>query len=145
MTVLFDASAIYNTILLHGEDCYEYFKGNCMVSLTPYELGNIAWKHVARGDLSRDDAVTILITVKKLATLVRVVPLEPEDIESILSLALTKGITFYDASYLHYAAALGFELATDDGKLAGAASPDIIVKTTNSLTLPNPGNDDGHS
>ena len=133
MTSLFDVSAIYNIVLRTDKDSWSIFKNNYMIALTPYELGNIAWKHVVRGDLTTSEGLDIVALVKTLANVMHVIPLDMDDMPAIFSLANDKRISFYDASYLHYAKTREFLLVTDDGKLAQAAEPAITVISTDSL------------
>ena len=104
-----------------------------MIALTPYELGNIAWKHVARGDLTTNEGLNIVKLVETLSHVMQVLPLDMNDMSAIFTIANDKGISFYDASYLHYAKICGFILVTDDTKLGQAAGTDITVQSTDSL------------
>lgn len=133
MTLLFDASAIYSVILRFEEKCYAKFHGNFSISLVFYELGNIPWKHLARGNISQKDASDILAIVEKLPIVLSVVPLDVKDVMGIFLMATSNAITFYDASYLFYAKKQGLELVTDDERLGKKASKLVTVHTSRSL------------
>nr|MDO8088313.1 type II toxin-antitoxin system VapC family toxin [Candidatus Sigynarchaeum springense]MDO8117345.1 type II toxin-antitoxin system VapC family toxin [Candidatus Sigynarchaeota archaeon] len=133
MTLLFDASAIYNVILRFEEKCYAKFRGNFSISLVFYELGNVPWKHLARGSISQEDALDILAIVEKLPSVLTVLPLDANDIKDIFSIAASNSITFYDASYVYYAKKQGLDLVTDDQKVEKAARKLVGVHTSRSL------------
>jgi predicted nucleic acid-binding protein len=45
MSLLFDASSVFELIKVKGADALRYAKGNYTISLVHYELGNVLWKY----------------------------------------------------------------------------------------------------
>jgi predicted nucleic acid-binding protein len=45
MSLLFDASSVFEFIKVKGADALRYVKGNYTISLVHYELGNVLWKY----------------------------------------------------------------------------------------------------
>ncbi|MEX2682845.1 MAG: type II toxin-antitoxin system VapC family toxin [Candidatus Sigynarchaeota archaeon] len=133
MTLLFDASAIYNVILRFDEKCYTKFRGNFSISLVFYELGNVPWKHLARGNISQKEALDILAIVEKLPSVLTIIPLDTSDMKHIFSVAASNSITFYDASYVYYARQRGLDLVTDDERFEKAARKLVGVHASRSL------------
>ena len=61
MKLVFDASALLNLIRNHGQDALEYLRGNYVLTLTPYEVGNALWKEaVLLNRVSIDEALLLL-------------------------------------------------------------------------------------
>ena len=44
MTLVYDSSALLNIVRLAGDRAIRYLKGNYILTLTPYEIGNALWK-----------------------------------------------------------------------------------------------------
>ncbi|HUP24985.1 MAG TPA: type II toxin-antitoxin system VapC family toxin [Thermoanaerobaculia bacterium] len=82
-----------------------------------FELANICWKKIRREPERRD----ALLAAHALAEQVAIHEVEVRFGE-VLDLAVEKGITAYDASYLWLARLLDLDLVTLDGGLAQAAT-----------------------
>ncbi len=121
---LFDSSSIVNLV---RKGSLKPLAAGATIDLAVYEAVNAVWKehHLLRR-VSRQAAVE---WVKILAEVFNTIPVYPlsglgelsEVLISILSLAVSEGVTVYDASYIYAAKAKELTLVTDDGKLRSAA------------------------
>jgi predicted nucleic acid-binding protein len=85
------------------------------ISLAPYELGNVLWKHPSK------TAETVREDFESLSEMT-IPTLDLEDsqvLARVFQTARNLGITFYDASYLIAALVARAVLVTADGKLLG--------------------------
>ncbi len=116
---LFNASSIVRAL---KEARLVSLGGQAIQWLTVYEVLNAVWKEAhLLGRLSPDEAASLASIFASLAG--EMVILKPEGVEGeILQLALPKGLTVYDASYIALALRHGLTLVTEDRKLAHAAS-----------------------
>jgi predicted nucleic acid-binding protein len=78
-------------------------------SLTEYELGNVLWKEAKKKKINYKDAARIfsgaMSEFKKISS---------DGLEEILTLALERDLTFYDASYAYVAEKDSLILVTED-------------------------------
>ncbi len=107
---LIDTSALY-PMLLEGM----ILDPNKFVisKLTEYEIGNVLWKENKQKKLKNPKRVALLFSDA-------IRGLERADVKSIadvLSLAIDRNLTFYDASYCFIAETEHFRLVTQDEKL----------------------------
>jgi len=113
-----DASAIGALLEKLGEKGLRYLEGAVTLDLALYELGNLLWKACRlRGVVSEEEALEGARSLAKVLELVRREQIRGEDAEGIMALALSLGLTFYDASYLYLAKSRGDFLVTEDGDL----------------------------
>jgi predicted nucleic acid-binding protein len=82
-------------------------------ALIEYELGNTCWKKCRRDPASAAALRAALGMLRELD-----LKLHDVDVAGTLRLAEQHGVTFYDASYLWLAEALGATLVSLDGRLA---------------------------
>ena len=97
-------------LLLSGE---AFNLEQCAVSsLTEYELGNVLWKETKKKKidfrLAAQTFSEVLAELKKINI---------DDIGAILTIALERNLTFYDASYVYIAEGQGLKLVTEDLEL----------------------------
>ena len=103
MRLLYDASAILNIIRSLGEDAIKYIKGNFILSLTPYEIGNALWKEaLLLRRISVDDALSLLKDIRKIYDILDMIM--PKNQFITLKVALLMKITYYDSAYIIAAA-----------------------------------------
>ena len=113
-----DASAIGALLERLGERGLRYLEGAVTLDLALYELGNLIWKACRlRGAVSEEEALEGARSLAKVLELMRREQLKSEDAEGVMALALSLGLTFYDASYLYLAKSEGGVLVTEDGDL----------------------------
>jgi len=128
---LFDVSAITNLIIRRGQRALELTKGNFALDLTAYEAGNALWRLcLLEKKISNDEATTFLSTVSGFLSLLQTISFPDLNSKRILTVAISKRLTFYDASYIVAAETRGLTLVTDDETLAKAAEE--LVETRNS-------------
>jgi predicted nucleic acid-binding protein len=81
-------------------------------SLTEYELGNVLWKEAKTRKINIKAASQIysdaLLELKKISI---------NSIADVLTLALERNLTFYDASYVYIAEKEGLILVTEDKEI----------------------------
>jgi predicted nucleic acid-binding protein len=59
--IAYDSSALLNLIRSAGGDAVEYSRGNYILTLTPYEVGNALWKETTLlNRLSMDEALALI-------------------------------------------------------------------------------------
>ena len=96
-------------------------------SLIHYEVANIAWKRVRRGDLTREQADAIQ---ERLPRMLAGLLGPPALIGMALEMAHDTGASVYDASYLALAVVLGATFVTADERLwrrvAGQPWADLV-------------------
>ena len=116
MNILFDASALLNLIKMLGEDSISYLRGNGILTLTPYEVGNALWKEaVLLKTISIEEALSLLNHAGKIYRVMNM--LQPSNDSLILRTAYTIRATYYDSAYIVTAAENNLALATDDARL----------------------------
>ncbi len=116
MKLLFDASALLNIVRSLGSDALEYLKGNYILTLTPYEVGNALWKEAAlHGRITVNDALKLLGVFLRIYGFMH--ETAPSDAGLVLRVASGLRITYYDASYIVATREVGASLVTDDLKL----------------------------
>jgi len=88
------------------------------------ETGNTVWKKVRRGELSAEEG-------QRLVTDLSVIAVEAVAMRALLpdahALALSTGITVYDATYLTLAVRLDTQVVTGDDRLARRLADDPLL------------------
>jgi len=95
-----------------------------VLDLTLYEAVNAAVVEARRGLV--EDLGRVLSSLALLAEALRVIRVEPGDLEAIGRLAAGLRLTGYDAAYVYYARRSGARLVTGDRELLRKA-PDVAV------------------
>ena len=131
MPSLFDASALANLIIKRGQRALELTKGNFALDLTGYEVGNALWRLcLLEKRISHEEADGFLSTVSDFLNLLQIISFAELDSKRILSLAISKRLTFYDASYIVAAETKRITLVTDDEDLTEIAEEFVETKTS---------------
>ncbi len=112
---LLDASALYPLLKRLGSRLVWVAEKTAVLDLTFYEAGNAAWKETRRGLITREQGERLL-SLLYLTPFCRVVSLAGHE-PSVYRLALSEGLTFYDASYLYAARLYNLRLVTEDSDL----------------------------
>jgi len=133
---LFDASAFMMLTKRSPEDAPKLLRGEYLLDLTVYELGNAIWKInklFKNGD--REAAIEAIEQVHHLTSqMTRYDARDRRVLASIMGDAFQHNLTFYDSVYLTIASKLNLTLVTEDKKLAQAAKEaDIPVNSTETL------------
>lgn len=116
MKLLYDASALLNTIRLHGRDAYELLKSHLVLSLTKYEIGNALWREVSLlKRINSEEALEVIALIDDVLKVMGVV--DPLDSALVFKLACKLQITYYEASYVTASIENDAKLITDDAKL----------------------------
>ena len=116
MKHLYDTSALLNTVRMHGEKTLSYIRGNYILSLTPYEIGNALWKETTLlRSISLEEAEQLLGLIELLLRYLNIV--DPRNKQLVLEVAHELGVTYYDASHIVAAYELEAVLVTDDKML----------------------------
>jgi len=130
-TYLFDASSIIRAL---KEAKLVLLGGQALQWLTVYEVINVFWKEVyLLRKLEASEAASLLDIFIKLVQ--EMVVLEPKGLEQdILRIAISKGITAYDASYVALASKHNLILVTEDQRLSHMVRDIVNVVNLDSLT-----------
>jgi predicted nucleic acid-binding protein len=120
-----DTSALY-PLLLSGK---AFNLEQCAVSsLTEYELGNVLWKEAKKKKINVKDTVQtfsdVLLELKKLSI---------NSIGDVLTIAIERNLTFYDASYVSIAEKEGLTLVTEDAELLKKCKSATSTKNIDNL------------
>ncbi|MEM2243168.1 MAG: type II toxin-antitoxin system VapC family toxin [Archaeoglobaceae archaeon] len=100
---------------------------NCIQHLTIYEVLNAIWKEARIFGMNLEETKRFAEIFSEIVKRMKV--LEIKNLESVLSIAVKTGLSFYDSSYIALAAELNLELVTEDGKLREKASNIVRVSS----------------
>jgi predicted nucleic acid-binding protein len=104
---LLDASALYpmlvRGVLFNPEEC-------AVSSLTGYEIGNTLWKQNKKKELDDPKRIATIFQ-ESLADLKEILV---DSVVNVLTLAIERNLTFYDASYAYLAEREDMKLVTED-------------------------------
>ncbi|XDF44268.1 type II toxin-antitoxin system VapC family toxin [Saccharolobus solfataricus] len=117
---LFDASALYP--LLDYIDKIDV-KKIYILTLTFYEVGNAIWKEYYIHKKVKDP-ITLSMLFNDLLRRFNVV--EDPPLDKVMKVAIDKGLTYYDASYVYVADSLGLTLVSNNREL---------IRKANAITL----------
>ena len=128
---LFDASSIVRAF---KEAKLVPLGGQALQWLTVYEVLNAFWKEAyLLHKLKPGEASSLVDDFTELIQ--EMLILEPRELErDIFRIAISKGITVYDASYIALAAKYDLILVTEDQKLSRTASSMINVVSLSDIT-----------
>ena len=108
---LIDASAIYPLLsYVESVDLERVY----VLRLTFYEVGNVIWKEFYLHKRVKDP-VTLAELFRKFLSRLKV--LEDPPMEEAMKVAVDRGLTFYDASYVYAAESRGLVLVSEDSDL----------------------------
>lgn len=129
MKRVYDSSALLNIIRFLGSDALPHLKGNYILTLTLYEVGNALWREATLlNRLSINEALSLMNMMEYACKVLNII--SPHNISLTLRLAHELKITYYDSSYITASYELNAELITDDEKLKKRVEEgkDIILK-----------------
>ena len=130
MNYVFDSSAIFKAL---KENKIEALVGSYTLELARYEMGNILWKNYALQAKVTDQALKSLAKlIKQTLNIMEIIQINCNE-EEILDIASKMKITFYDASYVHYAKTKELTLITEDGELLKKIIPHIKASKLNEI------------
>ncbi len=122
---LIDTSALYPLVLRLRHRVAEYSGVLRALDLTLYEVGNVVWKEYRSGRIR--DLGAVLSMFSEVLSWIEVDEVGPGDLGEVARLAVDRGVTFYDASYIYVAERRGYELVTLDS--------DVLEKCVRAVTL----------
>jgi predicted nucleic acid-binding protein len=132
--LIFDASAVVNLLLARGSKALPRTKNNFALDLTGYEVGNAIWRLcLLEKRIPRSEASELLTAVLDFLNLLQLIVLEELDPNRILDFAISRRLTFYDASYLVAAQTRHLTLVTDDEDLSNAAKEYVGTKRSGQI------------
>lgn len=94
-------------------------------ALWAWESGNLLRMAQRRGRLTKAQVREAIVTLDKIGIRLESAP-DAERMQSILTLASARSLTFYDASYLEQALRTGSRLASGDASLRRAAAAEGV-------------------
>ena len=129
---LLDASVLVPLLLDYGEKLIDIADKASLYAtdLTVYEVGNSLWKLVfLLKNISLNDAVEIMDILIELAEkeFIKIVYFNELTPSRIIKLAVARGLTFYDSTYIVAAEKLNAVLATEDKELREKAKEYVKV------------------
>jgi predicted nucleic acid-binding protein len=119
--LVIDASALAALLMPEsgGEEVEKAVKESERVStldLAAYEVGNVVWRRVRRGELSMEEGNVVVSTLLSLLETFEVFSYREVAVDAF-RLAVDAGVTVYDAAYVVLAKRLDARLLTLDGEL----------------------------
>jgi len=130
MRYVFDSSAIFRAI---KENKIDVLVGGCTLELARYEMGNILWKnYTLQAKVTERELRSLAKLIKKILNIMEIVQINCSE-EEILDIAAKMKITFYDASYVHYAKTKELTLITEDGELLKKITPYVKALKLNEI------------
>ena len=123
---LFDASALF--LLIQRSDVIakmDLINSIYVLHLTIYEIGNILWKEAYIFKRIKDPYKTTRLVQEILR---RVNLLNDPPLYEVLKLSLSRGLTFYDASYVYMAESMNMTLVTEDKQILKSTSNAISFR-----------------
>jgi len=135
-SLLFDASSILLLVRGLGERAPDILVGSSTIPLAYYEAGNAVWRECfLLKRIDENKAAKLLRSIFAIIRKMDIVRLEDEEFGvTILDVAGSLNVTYYDASYLVGARELHKTLVTDDEKLMLVAEK-MGIKTIKSTAL----------
>ncbi len=116
MNLLFDSSAILNTVRNMGGNAISILKSNYILTLTIYEIGNAIWKEAKlQKRIGLNEALILLNNISRILDKMEMIVIDNP--AKVLRVAYLMRITYYDASYITATAENNLILVTDDRKL----------------------------
>jgi len=116
MNLLFDSSAILNTVRNIGGNAISILKSNYILTLTIYEIGNAIWKEAKlQKRIGLNEALILISNISRILSKMRIIVIDNP--AKVLRVAYLMRITYYDASYITATAENNLILVTDDRKL----------------------------
>ena len=118
---LIDTSALY-PILVSG---VAFNTEECAVSsLTEYEVGNVLWRENQQKKLKDPGRIATIFSeaIRPLRKM------EIDSIANVLAIAISRRLTFYDASYAYIAETENMKLVTQDTDLLKKCKAAISIK-----------------
>jgi len=114
--MIVETSSIYKAVEMN---CIEKIEGGKTLDLSLYELGNVIWKTVNRGNISISEGKKILDVLMDVISLMEIIRtgLNKEAYE----IAVKNNISYYDASFLHAALSSNEAIISEDIKLLDIA------------------------
>lgn len=131
MRYVFDSSAIFRAI---KENRIEVLVGGCTLELARYEMGNILWKnYTLQAKVTEQELKSLAKLIKKVLNIMEIIQINCSE-EEILDVAAKTKMTFYDASYVHYAKTKELTLITEDSELLKKITPYVKALKLNEIT-----------
>jgi predicted nucleic acid-binding protein len=131
MRYVFDSSAIFGAI---KENKIELLVKGYTLELARYEMGNILWKnYTLQAKVTERELRSLAKLIKQVLNIMEIIQVNCSE-EEILDIATKMKITFYDASYVHYAKTKELTLITEDGELLKRITPHIKALKLNEIT-----------
>ncbi len=109
-------------LLTEKGDALQHLEGNHTLDLAYYEIGNVIWKESALfGNITPEGAHAMTGYAARIINLMIVLRTDtPGEASETMRLAIERGLTYYDAAYLHHAESTQ-PLITEDNKLRNKA------------------------
>jgi predicted nucleic acid-binding protein len=135
MKFLLDASSLMLLIKkADAKSTVEFLQNSLILNLTFYEVGNVIWKETTlQKYLTVQETKKIAILAQTILSKIEQLTGDNEDFEKILEIAQNENLTFYDASYIHFAKQKTLILLTEDQKLETKAKKHTPTQTITTL------------
>jgi predicted nucleic acid-binding protein len=118
---LFDAGSVQAALRRLRGDAVPILKGQTVLDLTLYELGNVVWKENRASGGDPREAAERVKTIVRLLSIMEIRRIDPGEMPAIAENASRLSLTFYDSAYLTAALTSDTHLVTEDTDILRAA------------------------
>ena len=125
---LIDASSLFKLLSSSSPDGQDLLENSSITDLTIFEIGNVLWKKKDSGikEMPEEKVIALSQVIGNILREVARFPIIATEIPNILSVAINRKTTFYDASYIHVCNREKLSLISEDVDLRRKAGEEKI-------------------
>ena len=125
---LIDASSLFKLLSSASPDGQDLLENSSITDLTIFEIGNVLWKKKDSGikEMPEEKVIALSQVIGNILREVARFPIIATEIPNILSVAINRKTTFYDASYIHVCNREKLSLISEDVDLRRKAGEEKI-------------------
>ncbi len=133
MKLIFDTNSIINIIQKEPDNAISVFRDRFISVLSFFELGNVIWKLLHRKLINQNEGFRLCDTFASLWSSFKIISPDVTHLKDIVQFAIQQNITYYDASFIHYAKINHLTLVTDDGQMNRIAKQFVPVSSSENI------------
>ena len=125
---LIDASSIFKLLSSASPNGQNLLENSSITDLTMFEIGNVLYKRKDSSikEMSVEKVMALSKVIGNIIREVKRFPITPTEIPNILSIAINKRTTIYDASYIYVCSREKLSLISEDLDLRRKAGEEKI-------------------
>jgi len=109
---------------IFGDKLYEIAKESAILDLTKYEIGNAILRESKVRGMDLNNVINAWERLLRFFNIIAI-----DKMVEVQRIALEKGLTFYDASYIYAAEKHSLRLVTEDGELLKSSESAVNLQT----------------